>query len=61
MASKARAVKVKSWDELPEVLEKGVYYVNGVKFVVSERVERDVMRTFIKTVKRIDRIYYQRR
>ncbi len=51
-------MRVESWDELPHILRPGVYIVNGEKFIVKEMVERDVMRSFMRMVKRIDKEYY---
>jgi len=53
-----KTFKAKSWSELPEILEPGTYVVNGRKFVVVKRVERDVMREFLRLVKYIDETYY---
>ncbi len=53
-----RPIRVKSWRELPRILKPGVYIVNGEKFVVKEPVEKEVMKSFMDTVKKIDREYY---
>ena len=53
-----KTVRVKSWDELPRILKPGVYIVNGERFVVNEPVEKEVMKSFMHAVKRIDKEYY---
>ena len=40
---KLKVVKVKSWDELPEILEPGVYNVNGETITVEEDVSKEVV------------------
>ena len=50
--AKARVVRVKSWSELPEVLEPGEYYVNGERVVMRERVSRDALKRTIIIMKR---------
>ena len=54
-----KVVRVRSWSELPEVLEPGVYVVGGRCFVVVERVEREVMEVFMGFVARIHGRYYR--
>ena len=58
MATKTKVIKAKSWDELPEILEPGEYYVDGEKFTIVEPVERDVWRQVIKGIKRLHKRYY---
>jgi hypothetical protein len=38
---KVKIIKVKSWDELPEVLEPGIYNVAGVTFTIKEPIPRE--------------------
>ena len=58
MAQKTRVVRAKSWEELPEVLEPGVYEVNGEMFTIVEPIERDIWRQIVKGIKRLHRRYY---
>ncbi len=44
MAQKTRIVKARTWNDLPEVLEPGVYIVDGRKLTVREPVGRDALR-----------------
>ncbi|MEB2836653.1 MAG: hypothetical protein GSR80_001014 [Desulfurococcales archaeon] len=48
----ARVVRVKSWSELPEVLEPGVYYVDGRKYTIRVRVSRKAVVDAIRRAKR---------
>ena len=57
MAGPERVVTVKSWDELPRVLESGVYIVDGERILVRERVPRDVLKRATITMKRRKGIY----
>jgi len=42
----ARVFRVGGWDELPDVLEPGVYDVSGERLIVYERVsKRSLKRT----------------
>ena len=50
--AKARVVRVRSWSELPDILEPGEYYVNGERVVVRERVSRDALKRTIVIMKR---------
>lgn len=50
--AKPRVVRVKSWSELPEVLEPGEYHVDGERIVVRERVSRDALKRTIVIMKR---------
>ena len=58
MAQKTRVVRAKSWSELPEILEPGVYEVDGEKFTVTEPVEREFMFMAISGIKRLHKRYY---
>jgi len=40
---KLKVVKVKSWDELPDILEPGVYNVNGETITIEEDVPKEVV------------------
>jgi len=44
VAQKTRIVKARTWNDLPEVLEPGVYIVDGRKLTVREPVGRDALR-----------------
>lgn len=39
--AKTRIVRARSWSELPETLEPGVYYVNGEKHTIKARVRKE--------------------
>ena len=56
--AKPRVVRVRSWSELPDILEPGEYHVDGEKFVVYEPVERDFMKMAIRGIKKMHRRYY---
>lgn len=45
---KLRVVKVKSWDELPEILEPGVYNVDGEVHVIEEDVPKKAILRALK-------------
>ena len=55
---KPRLVRVRSWDDLPEVLEPGIYEVDGERFEIYEPVEKEVWRMAVKGIKRLHREYY---
>ncbi len=55
--SKARVVRVGRWTELPEVLEPGVYIVDGEEIVVRERVSRDALKRTLLIMKRRGGVY----
>jgi len=38
---RVKVVKVKSWAELPEILEPGIYNVGGVTFTIKEPIPRE--------------------
>lgn len=47
-----RVVRVRSWSELPEILEPGTYYVNGRRVVVYSPVSREALRKTSRYVRR---------
>ncbi len=53
-----RIVRVKSWADLPEVLEPGEYHVGGERFVIYEPIERDVWLRIVKGIREMHRKYY---
>ena len=53
-----KVIEVKSWDELPEVLEPGVYIVNGETVEIVERVEREFIRMAVSGIKKLHKRYY---
>ena len=58
MSSRAKVVRVKSWDELPDTLSPGVYYVDGVKVEVRGRVPKEEVRMAVSGVKQFADDYY---
>ncbi len=52
MAKPERIIKVRSWSELPETLEPGVYFINGDRIVVRETVSRDALKRTMVIMKR---------
>ena len=48
MTERIRVVKVRSWDELPEILEPGIYNVNGETHVIEEEVPKKVILRALK-------------
>lgn len=55
---KTRIVEVKSWDELPRVLEPGEYRIDGAVLRLREPIEKDEAKELVSLVKRVDRKYY---
>ena len=51
MAQKARVVRARSWDELPEVLEPGTYYINGEGIEAWEPVSKASLRRTLAIMK----------
>ena len=49
---KLKVVRARSWSELPEVLEPGVYYVNGVRHTIEARVRKEDL---LKALRRASR------
>ena len=41
LMEKVKVVKAKSWRDLPEILEPGIYNVGGVTFTVKEPTPRE--------------------
>ena len=56
--AKPRVVRVKSWSELPEVLEPGEYVIDGVTLRLKEPLEKEDARELVSLVKRVDKKYY---
>ncbi len=50
--SQPKVIRVKSWDELPEVLKPGVYIVNGKRIEVYEPVHRENLRRIMRRLPR---------
>ena len=48
-----RVVRARSWDELPEVLEPGVYIVNGRRHTVLEPIEKELLLKIIRRVSKL--------
>lgn len=57
MAQETSITRARSWKDLPEVLEPGVYIVDGEKVVVRERVSRDSLRRTLSIMKRLGGVY----
>ena len=57
VAQKPRIVKAGSWSELPDVLEPGVYIINGARIVVKERVSRDSLKRTFAIMRRRGGVY----
>ncbi len=51
--AKARVVKVKSWNELPDILEPGEYKIDGVILKVREPTEKEELMMFVRGVKKL--------
>jgi len=52
VVQKARIVKARTWEELPEVLEPGVYIVDDTKLTVREPVGREALRKALTRLSR---------
>ncbi|MEB3778630.1 MAG: hypothetical protein GSR85_00135 [Desulfurococcales archaeon] len=52
MTKPEKVVRVKSWSELPETLEPGVYYVDGERHTIKARVRREDL---LKALRRASR------
>ena len=50
--AKTRIVRARSWSELPEILEPGVYYVNGRRYTIRVRVSKKAVVEAIRRAKR---------
>jgi len=50
-------IKVKSWDELPDILKPGVYIVDRVKIRVYEE-DKDFVRMAVEGIKELHRKHY---
>ena len=51
MVEGQRVVRAEKWEDLPEVLEPGVYYVNHERIVVKERVSRESLKRALSIMK----------
>ena len=56
--TKPRVTRVKSWSELPDILEPGIYKIDGATLKLKEPLDKDEARELISLVKRIDKKYY---
>ena len=56
--AKARVVRVRSWSELPDILEPGEYVVDGATLRLKEPLEKEDAKELVSLVKRIDKKYY---
>ncbi len=53
MERKVRVVRVESWSEIPEVLEPGVYIVNGERHTIRARVlKEDLLKALRRAAKK---------
>lgn len=52
-----KIVEVRSWNELPEVLEPGIYIIAGERIEVEEKVSRDALMRTLKIMKKRKGIY----
>ena len=52
-----RVIEVRSWRDLPEVLEPGIYVVAGERIEVEERVSRDALMRTLEIMKRRRGVY----
>jgi len=43
-----RVVKVESWEELPEFLDKGVYIIGGKKLILYEGMPKYAAKRLVK-------------
>ena len=56
--TKPRVIRVKSWSELPDILEPGIYKIDGATLKLKEPLDKDEARELVSLVKRIDKKYY---
>jgi len=52
-----KIVEVRSWNELPEVLEPGIYIIAGERIEVEEKVSRGALMRTLKIMKKRKGIY----
>ncbi len=52
-----KIVEVRSWRELPEMLEPGVYVIAGERVEVLERVSRDALMRTLAVMRKRKGIY----
>ena len=50
--SKARIIRVSGWSELPDVLEPGIYYIDGHKYTIKARVSKKAVLDAIRRAKK---------
>lgn len=43
-----KIIKVRSWDELPDILEPGVYNIEGETHIIEEEVPKKVILRALK-------------
>lgn len=55
--SREKVVRVRSWDELPEVLEPGVYEIDGARITLREPLPREVVQRSYKLARRLAKKY----
>ena len=55
---KARVIRARSWDELPEILPPGTYYVGDVKVEIRERVSKEEAMMVVSGIKHFAKEYY---
>ena len=56
--ARPRIIRVRSWSELPEVLEPGIYKIDGATLKLREPLEKSVAKELVSFVKRIHKKYY---
>ena len=56
--TKPWVIRVKSWSELPDILEPGIYKIDGATLKLKEPLDKDEARELVSLVKRIDKKYY---
>ncbi len=52
-----KVIKVRLWDELPEVIESGKYLIGGTKVIVKERVLKSTLKILVKYCKYLSKRY----
>jgi len=59
MKTKAKSTRARTWEELPEILQPGTYYVNGVKLEIREPITKEEARMAATGIKRLANRYYK--